>query len=117
MALVKAVSKNLAWPVTDAKGEPLLDAEGKPATVNRIGIDHFTPHDLRRTAATCMAESGEMDEVIDAVLNHAKQGIIRVYNQFKYDNQKKAALDAWARKLSAIIGETKSNVVPFQGKS
>ncbi|QWV98805.1 integrase arm-type DNA-binding domain-containing protein [Geomonas nitrogeniifigens] len=117
MALVKAVGKNLAWPVIDAKGEPLLDAEGKPVTVNRIGIDHFTPHDLRRTAATCMAESGEMDEVIDAVLNHAKQGIIRVYNQFKYDNQKKAALDAWARKLSAIIGGTKSNVIPFQRKS
>lgn len=43
-----------------------------------------------------MAESGEMDEVIDAVLSHAKQGIIRVYNQFKYDAQKQAALDSCA---------------------
>lgn len=66
----------------------LLDEYGKPATESRLGIDHFTPHDLRRTAATRMAESGEMDEVIDAVLNHAKQGIIRVYNLYRYDKEK-----------------------------
>jgi len=68
-----------------------------------LGVTTFTPHDLRRTAATFMAESGEMDEVIDAILSHTKQGIIRVYNQFKYDAQKKAALEAWALKLSSIV--------------
>jgi integrase len=67
-----------------------------------LGVASFTPHDLRRTAATFMAESGEMDEVIDAILSHTKQGIIRVYNQFKYDAQKKAALEAWAQKLRNI---------------
>lgn len=68
-----------------------------------LGVASFTPHDLRRTAATFMAESGEMDEVIDAALSHAKQGIIRVYNQFKYDAQKQAALDSWARRLTNIV--------------
>jgi len=68
-----------------------------------LGVPAFTPHDLRRTAATFMAESGEMDEVIDAILSHTKQGIIRVYNQFKYDAQKKAALEAWALKLASIV--------------
>ena len=55
-----------------------------------------------------MAESGEMDEVIDAVLSHAKQGIIRVYNQFKYDAQKQAALESWARRLTSIVADRKS---------
>jgi integrase len=72
-----------------------------------LGVATFTPHDLRRTAATFMAESGEMDEVIDAILSHTKQGIIRVYNQFKYDPQKKAALEAWALKLNGIVTATK----------
>ena len=101
-ALVVAVSRALESPVLNTDGKPLLDAGGKPVTINKIGVDHFTPHDLRRTAATFMAQSGEMDEVIDAVLNHAKQGVIKVYNQFKYDSQKQAALESWALKLEAI---------------
>jgi len=68
-----------------------------------LGITIFTPHDLRRTAATAMAESGELDEVIDAVLNHSKQGIIKVYNLYRYDKEKQKALEAWERKLLGII--------------
>jgi integrase len=70
---------------------------------NKLGIAHFTPHDLRRTAATFMAEMGTMDEVIDAILNHAKQGVIKVYNVYRYDKEKQAALEAWERKLATII--------------
>jgi len=64
-----------------------------------LGIATFTPHDLRRTAATFMAEQGEMDEVIDAILNHTKQGIIRTYNTYRYDKEKQAALETWSQKL------------------
>jgi integrase len=116
-ALIVAVSRGLASPVLDAKGKPLFDSKGIPATVNKIGVDHFTPHDLRRTAATFMAQSGEMDEVIDAILNHAKQGVIKVYNQFKYDAQKQLALESWARKLAAITTGTESNVIPLRRKA
>ena len=40
-----------------------------------------------------MSEMGEMDEVIDSVLNHAKQEIIKVYNLNKYDTEKQRALE------------------------
>ena len=113
-ALSIAIARNLAWPLTDAKGKQLYTADGKPATENRIGIDHFTPHDLRRTAATRMAESGERDEVIDAIMNHAKQGIIKVYNQYRYDKEKRLALETWDRKLRSIItGAAAGKVVSF----
>jgi integrase len=113
-ALGVAVRRNLAWPITDSKGKPLFDADGKPATENKLGIDQFTPHDLRRTAATFLAEMGTMDEVIDAVLNHAKQGVIKVYNQYRYDKEKQMALEAWERKLNSIIAGTKNNVVSIR---
>ena len=114
-AMSIAIARNMEWPLTDAKGRPLFTAEGKPATENRIGIDHFTPHDLRRTAATRMAESGEMDEVIDAILNHAKQGVIKVYNQYRYDKEKRLALESWGRKLLSIIeGNVSGKVVSIQ---
>jgi integrase len=110
-----AIARNLAWPVTDPQGKPLFNAKGEPATENRIGVEKFTPHDLRRTAATRMAESGEMDEVIDAILNHAKQGIIKVYNQYRYDKEKQAALDSWGRKLHSIItGEATGKVISLR---
>ena len=111
-ALAVAVGRNLKFPLTDEKGQPLYTKDGKQATVNRIGIDQFTPHDLRRTAATFMSQLGEHDEIIDAILNHAKKGIIATYNQNRYDREKQQALESWERKLLAIItGKGKDNVV------
>lgn len=115
-ALAVAVGRNLAYPLTDKTGQPLFTAGGKPATENRLGIDHFTPHDLRRTAATFMAKNGEMDEVIDAVLNHAKQGVIKVYNQYRYDREKQQALETWERKLNGILTGERANVVSIRSR-
>lgn len=81
------------------------------APENKFALEHFTPHDLRRTAATFMAESGEMDEVIDAILNHAKQGVIKVYNQYRYAKEKQQALESWARKLTNIITGTNAGQI------
>jgi integrase len=111
-ALIVAVSRALASPVMDEKGNQVLGEDGKPMTENKLNVNPFTPHDLRRTAATFMAESGEMDEVIDAILNHAKQGVIKVYNQYRYDKEKQAALEAWERKLMSIVsGKWAGNVI------
>jgi len=116
-ALPVAVRRNLAFPVTDSKGKPLFDKDGNPATENKLGIEHFTPHDLRRTAATFMAKAGEMDEVIDAVLNHAKQGVIKVYNQYRYDREKQQALETWDRKIRSITTGKKGKVIPMNRKA
>jgi integrase len=116
-ALPVAVRRNLDWPLTDKKGKPLYGKDGKPATENRLMVDKWTPHDLRRTAATFMASMGYMDEIIDAVLNHLKQGIIRTYNRHGYDKEKQLALEAWGRKLVAITTGTESNVIPLRRKA
>lgn len=109
------IRRNLAVPVMH-EGKPVFDADGKPVTVNKLGIEKFTPHDLRRTAATFMSKIGFMDEVIDAVLNHAKQGIIRTYNINRYDKEIQAALEAWDRKLNSIITSTASNVISIKAR-
>jgi integrase len=106
-ALPIAVMRNLAYPKTDKKGNPLFDKDGKPVTENRLGIEQFTPHDLRRTTATFMSKAGFMDEVIDSVLNHKKKGIIKTYNQNKYDTEKQQALEAWENKLTIILAGDK----------
>jgi len=64
--------------------------------------------------ATQLAELGIADEVIDAILNHAKKGIIKVYNVYKYDEQKKAALELWSGKLLDYIGGNSGKIIPMR---
>ena len=77
----------------------------------------WTLHDLRRTCASGMASLKIAPHVIEAVLNHKSgtiKGVARVYNRYDYAAEKRAALDAWARRLDAIVtGAEASNVVDF----
>ena len=72
-----------------------------------LGIAHFRVHDLRRTAATRMAEIGINPHTISVVLNHisARRGTVtgRVYNQYSYDKEKREALDKWGERLATLI--------------
>ena len=53
----------------------------------------WTPHDLRRTAATMMVESGVLPEVAERCLNHTEQNKIkRTYQRYSY---RKEMLHAW----------------------
>jgi integrase len=58
-------------------------------------------HDIRRTVATRMADKlGVKPHIIEAVLNHVsghKAGIAGIYNQATYPQQKRKALDFWAK--------------------
>lgn len=59
-------------------------------------------HDLRRTAATGMARLGHPPHVVEAVLNHASgriSGVAAIYNRFNYADEKRTALQDWARFL------------------
>ncbi|NJD38771.1 MAG: DUF4102 domain-containing protein [Geobacter sp.] len=80
-----------------------------------LGIAAFTPHDLRRTAASNLGRLKFSDEVIDAVLGHIKTGIIRTYNQHTYEEEKKAALIAWSDDLERMINAGKGKGTGFKG--
>jgi integrase len=111
LAMNTAIRRHLLWPLKDAKGNPLYNKDGKPATENRLGVDHLTPHDLRRTAATGISNLDFVDEHVDALLNHKKAGIKRVYILNKYDKEKQMMLEAWERKLTSIITGKESKVI------
>ena len=69
------------------------------------GLPRWTPHDLRRTARTCMARIGIIDEHAEAVIAHCKQGIKKVYNKHEYQEEKKQALIKWEAELLRITSE------------
>jgi len=79
-----------------------------------FGIDHFTPHDLRRTAATQMASMGTPSSTVGKVLNHSEGGVTAIYNRYSYDAEKRKALNAWGRKLESIISGKKAKVIELK---
>lgn len=115
-ALAHVVRRNIAAPRL-INGIPALNEDGNPIIDNKLCIEGFTPHDLRRTAATFMSQIGFMDEIIDAILNHVKQGIIRTYNLNRYEKEKQKALEAWERKIVSIIKGTESKVIPLKHRA
>jgi len=79
------------------------------------GIADWTPHDLRRTAASHMAAMGVPRLVIGRILNHVEPGVTKVYDRHSYDPEKRQALEAWARKLESIVsGQPLPKVVPLR---
>ena len=77
----------------------------------------WTLHDLRRTAATGMAELGVAPHVIEAVLNHTsghKAAVAGVYNRASYAAEKAAALALWAEHVVALAEGRSSKVVALR---
>ena len=67
-------------------------------------------HDLRRSAATGMAEIGILPHVIEAALNHVsdhKSGVAGVYNQARYEREMRVALGLWAEHVLSIVQNQK----------
>lgn len=66
-------------------------------------VPHWTPHDLRRTAATHMAQLGVSRFIIGRILNHADPSVTSVYERHDYDAEKAEALGAWGERVGQIL--------------
>jgi integrase len=84
----------------------------------KIGMEHWTAHDLRRTAATGMADLGIAPHVIGHVLNHraiTKSSITdQVYIRYTYDREKREALEKWNEALAAIVAGKSAEIIPLR---
>jgi len=77
----------------------------------------WTFHDLRRTVASGMARLGISLPVIEKVLNHRSgsfAGVVGVYQRHSFDAEKRAALDAWANFITALVEGRPTNVVALR---
>ena len=80
---------------------------------DHFGIEDFTPHDLRRTAASFMTKLGVPRLHVEKVLNHATGDIAEIYDRHDYLPEKRAALEKWGKQLSVIIKTKDEKVVPM----
>jgi integrase len=71
-----------------------------------------SPHDLRRTVATRLSQSGIPPEDVSAVLNHVRTDVTgRHYDHYQRSAEKRVALDAWAAAVINIVERKSDNVV------
>lgn len=68
-----------------------------------FGMPRFTPHDLRRTAATHLGEMGVQRLVVGQILGHTDGSITTVYDRHSFDKEKKQAMMKWDRQLRRIL--------------
>jgi len=78
-------------------------------------IEHWTPHDLRRTCGTNITGLvKESQEIMDKVIGHKDRSIGATYNRYAYLTEKRRALDGWSRELRRILSrssEEEGNVI------
>lgn len=80
-------------------------------------VEPWTPHDLRRTMSTNMAQLGVPQPVTEALLNHKTgvvSGVAAIYNVYSYADEKRDALELWN---SHVERATKSAILPEISRS
>lgn len=87
-----------------------LDENALPRAIRRIqtrvGIPLWTAHDLRRTFATQLCETLNVNPVvIEKCLGHKMPRIMATYNKNEMLPQRKDALERWATCIQKFIGE------------
>ena len=100
---------------TALRGTKVKGKVKTPGICALLGLRPFTPHDLRRTAATLAGDLGFDDAWIAKCLDHAasrkqEQSVPsvtgKVYNHSKRMKEKRAVLDGVAAELRRIIGQS-----------
>ncbi len=78
-----------------ARGEDAVNVELVP----------WRLHDLRRTVRTHLSaiDIPEGDTVRELILAHRRSDLHEIYDQYAYFDEKKWALEAWARRLMRIV--------------
>jgi integrase len=65
----------------------------------------WTPHDLRRTVATRIAEQLgiEGEKFVKRVLGHSDGSVTAIYNRYGYVKEMRRVLELWVKELTADV--------------
>ncbi|MHB1359796.1 MAG: tyrosine-type recombinase/integrase [Rhodocyclaceae bacterium] len=112
---VKTVTKQLG---DRQRGDAAPMSHRSPHT-NALALPggKWTPHDLRRTAATLMTALGVLPEVAEKCLNHTEESRVkRTYQRHSYDAEKREAWRLLGERLE-LLTRGDDNIVTFKRRS
>ncbi len=109
-AILKSLPRFESEFVFPGRGKPEQSysgySKGKRDLDAAADLHDWTLHDLRRTAATGMAELGVPPHVVEKILNHSTgsfAGVAGVYNRFEYRSEMRSALRLWAAHVKKCV--------------
>jgi integrase len=76
--------------------------KGEPAA---LPLADFTPHDLRRTVRSRLADLGVLPHVAEKILNHQLGGVLQVYDRAEYLPERAEAMNKWNDKIRELVAE------------
>ncbi|MDU7868478.1 MAG: integrase, partial [Pantoea sp.] len=111
-ALMRAADADSPWLVPAPRDPQLPLSKGALNQALRrmiraprgLGLDAFTPRDLRRTARSKLSALDTPNDVARKIMNHALEGIDKVYDTHDYLTQMRSAMDAYSAAVEQIIG-------------
>jgi integrase len=71
--------------------------------IRYLRMKKFTPHDLRRTAATLARSNGVPRDHVKALLAHIEADVTAIYDQYDMLDEKRAAANALGRAIGRIV--------------
>jgi integrase len=74
----------------------------------RSGVVNWRIHDLRRTAASGMAQLAVPPHIIERVLNHTTGtlgGVAGIYNRYGYLAEMRGALEHWSGRVGELTSK------------
>ena len=115
--LEAAASSPWVFPSPRRAQQPFQNVQKPAGQLMAMSGVVFVPHDLRRTAASHMTSMGIPRLVVAKILNHIEPGVTRVYDRHSYDAEKRQALEAWGRKVLALVTGETGKVISLQRKT
>jgi len=107
----KTIAKQVYDRQLQADRKPMKNRSKHAKTLILSG-GKWTPHDLRRTAATLMTALGVLPDIADKCLNHKDQKRMqRVYQLHNYEVEKKLAWKLLGERLDILTQSRLENVV------
>jgi integrase len=104
LEIVSARLQVSPWVFPSRTGHAKYTSSTRNRIQQKTSITGWTNHDLRRTARTIMSRLQIKQHVRERVLNHSQGGIVGVYDQYDYLNEKADALDKLGREIYRILG-------------
>lgn len=111
---VKSINKQ----INDRQRETPMKGRSKSVGTLRLSGGHWTPHDLRRTAATIMGHCGVLSEIIERCLNHVEiSKLKRTYQRQEPRQQMQEAWHLLGQRLETLLSDDNVTVVNFGNKA
>ena len=89
-------------------------AQSRSDDPKAVELVPFVQHDLRRTVRTRLSALKVQDHIAEMVIGHGRKGIARIYDQHRFEDEKRDALTRWAMLLRSIVEPPPANVVELK---